>query len=84
MIQPLELVACFQIPDTDKGNVVWTSGLLLSRDHKTAIGMDVDAFNVIVVAKEEPLAWLLLIKQLLVEHHAHSSRIVNDFCHIPV
>lgn len=59
------------------------SGFLLSCYNKTTIRVDVDALNVVVMAKEESLAGFLLVEQLLVEHHTHRSRVVDNLCHVP-
>ena len=84
VIQLLELVACVEVPDADKGHVVRPRGLLLPSGHKTAVGMDVDALDVIVMAEEEALGGLILIKQVLPEHHPHCPRVVYNLSDGPV
>jgi len=82
MVQSLELIASVEIPDTDIWDVMGSSGLLLPRHDKTAVGMDIDALNVVVMAKEKLLAWLFLVKQLLVEYHANGTRVVHNLSHV--
>ena len=81
VVQLLQLIACIQIPNADIGDSVGPRCFLLPRGHKLAVGVDVDALNVVVMAEEEALGGLgvrLRVEQALVKYHAHRPSVVHN------